>query len=232
MAKHFDKDPLLVAVGSPDNPRSSVWRLWVQDDEVYFGPLSMVSSLKVSLHNSGDWRIAWVKPPQKLGKNSSRIIKKWTRPDTSSGLTHCVAVYVPPVLVPKPFAQKSISDRRIIWMPPSLHKATILFVGIAGRGTDLDPARFALDRLVGKRKKGNGETVFIVAHERDYSETLKEYITKHISETKIHYKDKPTDAFASAYIFERPSVTDNKSPPVIYEIPLGWDNVFVEGPHE
>ena len=52
---------ITAAVGSPDDLRSAVWRLWVQGDEVYFGATMMLPSLKVSYRGKTDVSCtAWV----------------------------------------------------------------------------------------------------------------------------------------------------------------------------
>ena len=48
--KSFDKHPLIAAIGSPEDARSSVWRVWVRKDDVYFGAQESLSGFKVSLH--------------------------------------------------------------------------------------------------------------------------------------------------------------------------------------
>jgi hypothetical protein len=55
--KNYDAEPILAAFGSPEHPRSSVWRLWVQKDEVYFGARTFLGGFKVSLHEP---RIVWI----------------------------------------------------------------------------------------------------------------------------------------------------------------------------
>ena len=56
--KARDRKTLRFAVGTPSAARSSVWRLWVNQDDVYLGQRATTQFLKVSLHASGDWRIA------------------------------------------------------------------------------------------------------------------------------------------------------------------------------
>ena len=172
----YDKRPLLVAVGTPNEPRSLVWRLWVQNDDVYF--LAQLSHIKVSLHKSGDWRIAHNRPPGTSKTNRSRLIQKWERPLTpASGLVNCVAVYVPPILPQFPFPTKPIHIDGITWVPPSYHLAIMLFVTIAAKGRDIDSSMFTPNRLVGRRRKANGETVLLVAHEREFADPFKKEVT-------------------------------------------------------
>lgn len=49
------------AVGTPDGPRSQSWSLFgsTNHDDVYLGPRCQTGAIKLSLHRSGRWRMAW-----------------------------------------------------------------------------------------------------------------------------------------------------------------------------
>jgi hypothetical protein len=47
------------AVGSPEQYRSSLWRLWVQGNDVYLGARIITGVVKLSMHRSGIWRYAF-----------------------------------------------------------------------------------------------------------------------------------------------------------------------------
>jgi hypothetical protein len=44
---------LRVVVGTEFGPRSAVWRIWTQKNEVYVAPRSLGGEIKTSLHASG-----------------------------------------------------------------------------------------------------------------------------------------------------------------------------------
>jgi hypothetical protein len=95
-------ESITVAVGSPDDLRSSIWRLWVQGDEVYFGARPMLPSLKISFHKTGKWHIAWEKGVKI--KEKTRIIYRWRRPPPfNNGLVDGVAILVDPFFPKEPF---------------------------------------------------------------------------------------------------------------------------------
>lgn len=99
------KAPVRFAVGRP-GWRSSVWRLWANRDrsDVYVATRQSAGIFKVSLHESGDWRLQWVgsdrgevtftsfeeEPPQ------GRVMHQWSRPPASAtGWTDALSIWVP-----------------------------------------------------------------------------------------------------------------------------------------
>ncbi len=55
---------IIFAVGSADEPQSGIWRLWAPKttSDVYVAPRQLAAMMKISLHQSGDWRYQWVSP--------------------------------------------------------------------------------------------------------------------------------------------------------------------------
>jgi hypothetical protein len=105
--RSYDKHPIVFAVGSPESVRSSVWRLWVRNDDVYFGAIEALTGFKVSLHQSGVWRAAFVKSLDK-DANIDRAAKKWARPsEAEPGITHALSVVISPIAPHRPFEGSS-----------------------------------------------------------------------------------------------------------------------------
>lgn len=90
-----------VGVGTPDAAYSSVWTMWVRKSDVYLTARGMAGLVKVSLHKSGDWRIAETseasaKLSRPLMSTGQRIILGWQRPSPFTiGWTKAVTVVVP-----------------------------------------------------------------------------------------------------------------------------------------
>jgi hypothetical protein len=104
----MNNNSITVAVGSPDDLRSSIWTLWVQGDEVYFGARPFLPSLKVSLHKTGRWHIAWEK---KQKNEKTRIIHRWRRPPPfHNGLVDGIGVLIDPYFPKEPFKNRAITD--------------------------------------------------------------------------------------------------------------------------
>ncbi|NIL81991.1 hypothetical protein [Rhodococcoides kroppenstedtii] len=99
------KNPIKFAVGSPGR-RSGLWRIWSPKDkaDVYVQPQSNESLVKVSLHESGDWRcqVLFEKFDSadirlvNLPDESSRIIDQWAQHQPfADGWTGALTVVVP-----------------------------------------------------------------------------------------------------------------------------------------
>jgi hypothetical protein len=232
----YDKDPVLFAVGSPERRLSAIYRLWVQGDEVYFGSRDSLNALKVSLHKSNDWRIAFVKRLKDKDRNSDRIILRWQRtPDYAPGYCQCINVYISQIRPITPFNFPKIEDSRVIWIRPSAaHQQLVLVIGIASPQADTDPIRFVPDLLVARRKKRNGETVLVLSSLRARNNVLTNGILKiykDLEENSIRMAQSAN--IADSRIF---SITSNKSqhrmidannPPTIVDIELGKEHINV-----
>jgi hypothetical protein len=213
---------VIVAVGSPDDLRSSIWRLWVQGDEVYFGPRSMLPHLKASLHRTGNWHI-------KLGKIK---VERWRRPKDDRGLVKGIMVLVDPFLPTEPFkdrAIQSISDSDIKWVVlPPYGKLAVLIVALATKDADLDSGMFPVgDRILAKLEKKNGERVLLIAHDMTLSPELSQKIIEEKSKITINVKEgrtiKAQLGLGRAILTFPPGAPGEM--PAIYDLCLGWDNV-------
>jgi len=223
---------ITVAVGSPDNLRSAIWRLWVQGDEIYFGAAPMLRSLKVSLHKSGDWRIAWIEPSPHE-RNKDRNIRRWRRPaDTGSGIIGGVAVVIDPLLPKEPFTNKAILNPDIKWLPPALYgRALVLHVLIATKKADLDSGRFKpTQRIIARLKKANGEFALLLVEDATFTAEMKQKIVGLRSDIRIHLgKAKSPNArvFDQTRMFSISDVVPNHVP-TIFDMSLGWENVVFD----
>lgn len=85
------------ASGSPDVPFSGVWRLIVNQDDVYIGASkSTMSIFKLSLHKSGVWVLAATQQSQATFENGNRRAKRWNRPlEHVHGVTRGPSIFVP-----------------------------------------------------------------------------------------------------------------------------------------
>lgn len=89
------------AVGSRTGARSQSWSLFgsANDDDVYLGPRSQTGSLKLSLHRSGRWRMAWTEEFVKARgwpEGTNRVLGRWDPPDElRPGWRHAVTVLIP-----------------------------------------------------------------------------------------------------------------------------------------
>jgi len=91
------------AVGEPDGPRSSIWRLWATPKgDVYLTARSLGGTMKASLHRSGNWQFGFTSEFETKGRSQgnwpldSRHIERWVRPpEIGGGITLAFRVVIP-----------------------------------------------------------------------------------------------------------------------------------------
>src|ERR687892_894675 len=84
------------AVGSPERPRSSVWRLWVHGSDAYLGARVLLGAIKLSMHQSGDWISAFTSQSGVGLPTGSRRHHTWRRPpEFTPGWTQGPSVAIP-----------------------------------------------------------------------------------------------------------------------------------------
>ena len=94
-------EALRFAVGTPDGPRSTSWRIWTgrNADDVYVAPRTVASMVKMSLHQSGRWQYGFTDSPKArpwVENRESRHIDTWQRPpEFGPGVTRGCAIRFP-----------------------------------------------------------------------------------------------------------------------------------------
>jgi hypothetical protein len=126
------------AVGSPDGPRSQSWLLKGSrsDDDVYLGPRWDIGVIKLSLHRSGRWRMAWTDEYADsvgLPADTDRVLGRWEPPaDIRPGWRHAVTVLV----TRESMAQHTTPERRpgkVAFFSPPNEDGGLWFRVLAGR---------------------------------------------------------------------------------------------------
>jgi len=113
---------LRFAVGTPDGPRSSTWRIWVgRDGSVFVSTRTPGGHVQVSLHASGRWRIVFDDPaePPRIGAAAgTRLFDQFAPgPEIKPGIRHGVMIVIPWLVVGPPSARPP-EEERILWLPP------------------------------------------------------------------------------------------------------------------
>ena len=230
-----NKDTIRFAVGTPENPQSWIWRLWVQGDEVYLGAKNTLQAFKVSLHKSGIWRIAFVKELKREDETTDRVIVRWNKPEEfAPGWIPSIAVLISSIKPSRPFSKVRMEDERIVWFPePPDGKRALFKILISSpemTESDLKKVLISGDRLVGTLTKKNGERVWLVLRKDNLSAIEIGKIRDVMDKTKIHIKagtseDSVNDSRALLVVSEdAPTV---KTQPTILDISLGKENLEI-----
>jgi hypothetical protein len=218
-------ESITVAIGSPDDLKSHVWRFWIQNNEVYLTARSARPPLKplakISFHKSGDCHA-------KIGRTK---VLQWRKPKPDRfGITQAFVVIVDPFPVTTPFKNKTINDPDIRWIPVAPYgKAVALIVMFATRQSDLDSSRFPTGtRPLAKFKKFNGEAALFVSHDWDLTPRMREVIIGKRSEIKIHVRETSLSELHLAdstrpIAFYPPGSSGEMNSAI--DLTLGWENV-------
>jgi hypothetical protein len=166
-----------VAVGFPDGPRSSVWRIWAPPpasgkSDVYVAVRSLAGVFKASLHESGVYRSAFTSAFEtELGGEShlpkgTRLIDRWPRPShPGHGTTLAFQILIPTTdlrpmtLLPEDFDQiqwiPTPKDNEIIEIAIVLTAPGVFHSGWPG-------SRSMGTQLIGSLLLASGETAWVV----------------------------------------------------------------------
>jgi hypothetical protein len=92
--------PLRFALGSATGARSNVWCVFGSKnfDDVYVGARDMLPVAKLSLHQSGLWRRAYIEDlaVKILPPDEDRVLNRWERPTPfADGWLHAVSIIIP-----------------------------------------------------------------------------------------------------------------------------------------
>lgn len=127
------------AVGAPEGPRSSTWKLWVDNrlsrgkpkGEIYLGNRGIAGDLKVSLHRSGQWQVAFTSQSEFAAKRRERGLPRqtqtWERPSPDKdGVVYGYGLYFPTQeLTDTPYTGSKVDA--ITWIPAASPNQLIEF---------------------------------------------------------------------------------------------------------
>jgi len=207
--------------------------MWVHRNEVYIGARDALTVFKVSLHNSGIWRIAFVAELEREDADSDRVIVRWRRPsEFVAGWTSSIGILVSSIQSQQPFESLPINDARVQWFAPPKNGQKLLFKVLFSSPDfsekDLDKVVLKEDRLVARLVKDNGEVVWLVVREENLTPVEIEKIQDVMIKTKIHLKpDSSAESISGsrALLVVSDNVPTISTQPTILDIPLGKENV-------
>lgn len=155
--------------------RAATWKLWtVTTDgkfDVYLACRQLGGSMKASMHESGQWHIAYTKQTFEtkvqgaIAQAKDRFIEKWTRPpEIAPGVTAAFRIVTPWTAVKT--AIEAADVNKVTWLPkaPEGHAAEI-YVFILKPCTEVSDCPGAKSmgmKAIGSFALVNGETVWAV----------------------------------------------------------------------
>ncbi len=221
------------AVGSPEDIKSWIWRMWVSGDDVYLGARNALKVFKVSLHRSNIWRMAFVEELKRDNPETDRVIIKWQRPgEFTPSWTQSLGIIVSSIHAKRSFKNGSIEDTRIQWFSPPTKGRKLVFKVLFSKPrtseVDFKKVIIAGDKLVGKLNKKSGEAVWLVVREVELNPIEIKKIKNVMQKTKIYSKhgsseDSVSDSRALLVVSDDiPSISNQ---PTIFDIGLGKENI-------
>lgn len=161
------------AVGHPDGARSATWKVWTarKTADVYIACRPLGGYLKVSLHESGKWRTAFLDEYARteeyfLPGDRDRAFQKWDRPEPlAPGIRHAFKIIVPTSELRSPsHGRVEAKVKSILWVrPPPLGAAVQFDVSITDADASVGkwPGAHLGYGLVGRAPLVDGSSVWI-----------------------------------------------------------------------
>jgi hypothetical protein len=180
------------AVGSPEEPYSAVWNLVTNGNDVYLFGRQMGRYLKISLHASGVWRLAWTAESQTETETSDRLIHRWRRPPQfRPGWARGPSVVVPWTPIGRHFpAVDAPKGKPVHWMPAPAPWHKVVFAVLFAASDIPEPAWESIrepgDRSLGRLFLRDGESVYVAVHRAPLEPSEKAEAKKLAGELRIH----------------------------------------------
>jgi hypothetical protein len=161
------------SVGDGQSRRAATWKCWTArglgKNDVYLACRELRGALKASLHQSGQWHVAF--DGSFLERNAvaeewpTRFVTTWDRPaELTRGLTLACRIITPFATVSATMLPEPGSE--IVWIPPPPegHAAeTVVIIATADASTDGWPGKRSMGtQFVGRLQLDNADTVWIV----------------------------------------------------------------------
>ena len=205
--------------------------MWVNVDDVYLLARQTGMFWKVSLHQSGIWRVAFTTPQPQQGKEADRAILKWNRPnEIKPGWIPSISIYVPSIRPMHPFPSKLSGHPRTRWFArPADGRKFVFKVLFSNPSFKLRCSES--DTLIAQFAKKNKEVVSLLAHEQEMSEWEQGFVRNQMGMFRIHLKAGSIGASVDSraiLISEDSGVPEPQ--PMLIDIPLGRENLVIDLP--
>jgi hypothetical protein len=174
------KNAIRIVVGTDFGPRSNVWRIWTQNNELYVAGRSVAHELKTSLHSSGIYRHAFTgtaKPTYIANPDADRVLFRWTQPPLAEpGFRWLLEILMPTAELTIPKSEPPESEKtkpQLIDPAPDGH-ATVLTIVETAPNLEVDgfprPEGNPPAALVHKWTLPDQRTIWVVASHQPLSD--------------------------------------------------------------
>jgi hypothetical protein len=168
-----EKNAIRFCAGTAGGARSAIWRLWATRNDVYLSFRNLGGVLKVSLHETGDWRMAltneYLQTDNPALIDGGRFFEKWRRPaERTPGVTIAMRLVIPSTAVNiPPGVQGEPAATRLVPPAPSDWFTVVTVAFTNQQMTERWPGRSQGTNPIGQLTLPKGEQVWLVAHETE-----------------------------------------------------------------
>lgn len=175
-------------IGSARCAKSSIWRVWANrnSSDVYIAPRHLGKIVKVSLHESGDWRLQWIKSELATAYTNVgiRCIDQWECSARSiAGWRSSYTIWVPPTFEALDEGKEPL-DKPVKWVdcppPDSVTAFTIALVTPDQGALWIDPT--VLPELLGGFFLPNKQAVVVFATRERMTQGQLDWLLRHQAE--------------------------------------------------
>ena len=214
------------AVGSPDTPYSGIWRLVVRKNDIYIGASrNSMQTIKISLHESGDWIVAGTTQSGVRLRDGNRRAKQWNRPkEHASGVTRGPSILIPIASAFPRRITKSQLMKPIEWCsPPSSGEMVDFAIYFIKQRSE---AQFGSNHtIVWEGGLANGEAVMLLVSAPSLTREFKSYFSQLLKDYEFPISD-PDALEDESFIYFTQSYVANFELPVICDLPVPYPKVL------
>lgn len=170
--KNMSEQAIRFGISDGAGHQAATWKLWTPSSktDVYLACRALGGALKASLHQSGNWHVAYSQTAFEsvvqgaIPSQEDRFMAKWPRPTPiAPGVTLAFRIVTPYSAVNSPIAEPS---ENIIWIPncppPQATEIDIMLVASTTPVSGWPGKNKMGTKLVGTYELASGESVWVV----------------------------------------------------------------------
>jgi hypothetical protein len=216
---------LRFAVGTPEAPKSALWRIVANGNDAYVGANSTLMGLfKVSLHRN-EWLVGFTRQSGTvIAEKGSRHVQRWRRPaEFASGWTMGPAIAAPHI--PASLGTHALGEvptKAVVWVraaePGEVALLQLFMVGPAVAADERRRSPVQGGVVIGAVTKRDRESVVVVAHYQAMDAPFRLTCESMLRKERATYRGPIFDPTAGGALFwvstsgEVPFITDLPAP--------------------